>query len=145
MRSLCGLCLLVLSVFAGFAAATDVEALIDRGEAQLRTGDPAGAARSLEQAAATDPGSFRARLRLAGAYLMSQRYADSIPQFQAAIALEPDNSAAFAGLGVAYLHSGQYGPAREALRRAARLDPSKEADIAPLLERIEQRIGSHTR
>jgi len=122
---------------------TEADTLITRAEQHLRRGEHAPGIALLEQAVGLAPGSYRARLRLAGGHLLARHYRQSIDEFQAAVSMLPPNdpqrSKGFAGLGIAYLHTGRYGAARAALQEAARLDPSKRPDLDPVLAFLDRR------
>ncbi len=93
--------------------------------------------RAFEAAAAAEPGSAAAQLRLAG-FQLSQRQLDaSARSYRRAISLEPDNARAWLGLGLACLHQGKRELARSAFEQATQLDSRQAQLLAPLLSELE--------
>jgi tetratricopeptide (TPR) repeat protein len=76
-------------------AAAEVAGLVERGRAQLATGDAHAAIATLSQALARDPGSTDAYVARAEAYLALERYAHAIDDATRAIALAPERAEAF--------------------------------------------------
>lgn len=141
MRHIARLAALACSLAVFEVSADTSTASVTAGESHRRSGHQEQALESLRQAAIQQPRSIQAQLKLAGFLLNQQQYRPSVGAFQRAIGIDPTNAKAFAGLGLAYLHMGRYGPAHAALSQAVLLDPEKSADVAPLLARIEERIG----
>jgi Flp pilus assembly protein TadD len=72
------------------------------------------------------PDSIADRLLLGGSYVKAGRYADALPQLEAALALDPKNAVAESQLGGAYLGLGQLPQAIQHFERSARLAPRDE-------------------
>ncbi len=125
-------------------ASSNVDKLIEQGQAQAGAGKLDDALATLNSAVAQYPQSSLAFTRLGGVQVLRQEYQLSIKSFQQAVMLDQSNANAFVGLAVAYLHMGQYGLAREALNEAEKLDASKKAQIQKVLAWIDQRT-SHSR
>lgn len=97
------------------------------------------AQKAFEAAAAADPASTDARLRLAGFQLSRQQTTACIANYQKVISQEPKNSRAWIGLGMAYLHSSRAPLARAAFEEAIRVDPARKEKLAPLIARLDER------
>lgn len=136
---------LCLGFGAPLAYAADAAGLIQAGEQAWEAGDTAAAQQQFEQAVAEFPDSFAAANRLAGFYLMQQRYKDSVAHYQTAIGLQPDTSQAskaFIGMGMAYLHLNNPWLARAAFKEALQREPQRQEKLAPIMADLEQKIAA---
>jgi Tfp pilus assembly protein PilF len=119
---------------SGASPATD---LIAKGVKELDAGQIKDAVATFKQATEKDPRSADAQLKLAGAHMADQDFESSIACFKKAIGLNPGNSKGFIGLGIAYMHGGDDSLAQAAFEEALRLDPSREAQIKPILDKLQ--------
>ncbi len=139
MKSCVALLLLFLSTLS---QADTVADLLQKGDELQQAGNMEQAQQMFEQAVRAAPASALAQNKLAGAYLVRQAYAKSIAHYQAAIPLqqaEPAEQAkSFLGLGLAYLHSEQNPLAFAAFQEAQKLAPHYQAQLAPLLKKLQE-------
>jgi len=98
-----------------------------KAENRLAGGDPAEAARSLENIVRLDKRVYLAQWLLGLAYYTQDRHAEALPCFLAAAALRPEESRPFMYAGMAALRLGRLEQARAALERARSLQPGDEA------------------
>jgi Flp pilus assembly protein TadD len=125
---------LVLNLLAAGAWAADT-VLIAQGSKQWEEGRLGDARKSFELAAAADPGSVEAHMKLGGLLLSSSDAAAAIPIYQRVISLDANNAKAWMGLGLAYLHAGQKELSRAAFEEAVRVEPGRKAQLAGLLDK----------
>jgi Tfp pilus assembly protein PilF len=125
------------------APAGDADSLVEKGEAQLKSGQIDAAVQTLKKAVAEDPSSSLAYTRLGGAWVLKREYAAGLQSFKRAISLDANNATAFVGMAFAYLHTGRYVLARAALEEAKRIDPSKKTEADRLIAWIDERAPAN--
>lgn len=96
---------------------------IDNGKRLSETGDPAGAARSFEQALALDPDNAEIHFRLGLAARDQRRLAAAATHYRRAIELRPDYVEAHNNLGAVLQMQDDSAGALAAWRRAVALQP----------------------
>ncbi|HXE54974.1 MAG TPA: tetratricopeptide repeat protein [Tepidisphaeraceae bacterium] len=106
------------AVIHGFAA------LHRRGLDAFRRGDPAEAARVLQQSVILAPSEARLRCDLGGILGAMGRHEEAAGQFREAVRLKPDYADAWRNLGVAMERLGRIAGAMDAYRRAEALRPN---------------------
>ena len=105
-------------------------------EALLRTGDPAGARRALEEAVAERPDFLRARLQLAALDEQEERWKDAADQYARALQISPDNAELTRRRAIALLSAGDAAGARDLLAPIVagyRTDPKRGRSLGLLL------------
>jgi Flp pilus assembly protein TadD len=74
-----------------------------------------------------EPNNSEYRAFLGSQYVSAGRYADAVPQLEAAVRLNPRDAAAYGDLGTALMEQGRLPEALSHTRRAIALDPRNEA------------------
>ena len=127
-----------LVLAAATAAAGEPAAnLIAEADSYWAAGRLDQAQQSFEAAAAAEPRSAVALLRLAGFQLARQQTSASIATYQRVVGLDANNVKAWLGLGLAYLHGGDKPLARACLEQAVQLDPRQKEALAEVLANLE--------
>jgi Flp pilus assembly protein TadD len=107
---------------------TDTYELFQRGRKHLRSGMPAQATVSLEQAKRREPGSRSIREALGIAYFRLRRWEEAEVEFQALVDLSPDDEFAHRALGRALAKQGRDEEAAPHFKLAESLRPRKPAE-----------------
>lgn len=112
--------------------APDVRGELERGLADLQSGEPAAAFAALQNVLTVDPDNFDA-LNLSGvAATRLERFEDAVAFIERAIALRPDHAGAQNNMGFALRLLGRTDEAAAAYRRAVELAPNYAAAHANL-------------
>ncbi len=119
-------CTLILDR-GGEPASVKVIALVNRGAARMKSGDPVGAERDFEQALGLDPRSALALRNRARLYAIRQEYDRAIADYDAALKVEPAQSLSFVGRGFAWLRKGEVERSIRDFDSAIALDPNAGA------------------
>jgi Flp pilus assembly protein TadD len=93
------------------------------GTALMQNKEPAAAVAPLKRAVERNPRSAPIRTDLAAAYLMLQKFSDTVEHARAALELDKTYAGAHALLGIGLLNTGDAAGARAAMLEAIRLDP----------------------
>jgi Flp pilus assembly protein TadD len=109
---------------------SDTYELFQRGRKHLRSGMPAQATVSLEQAKRREPRSRSIREALGIAYFRLGRWEEAEAEFQALVDLSPDDEFAHRALGRALAKQGKSDEAAPHFKLARSLTPRKpEEDV----------------
>ena len=107
---------------------SDTYELFQRGRAHLRSGMPAQATVSLEQAKRREPASRSIREALGIAYFRLGRWEEAADEFQALVDLSPDDEFAHRALARALAKQGRRAEATPHFKLARSLRPRQAAD-----------------
>lgn len=110
-------------LFAGFASAQSGR---DGGIALYRSGDYAGAVKSLKQATKTGAGDAQAWYFLGLAYLKQDKNKESVKALKKAVALDAQNADVRSALGYVYLLMNKSDEARSEAEAALKINPNDE-------------------
>jgi Flp pilus assembly protein TadD len=109
---------------------TETYELFQKGRTHLRSGRPAQATVSLEQAKRREPASRPIREALGIAYFRLGRWEEAAAEFQALVDLSPDDEFAHRALGRALAKQGRNEEAKPHFKLARWLRPRNvEADV----------------
>jgi Flp pilus assembly protein TadD len=107
---------------------SDTYELFQRGRAHLRSGMPAQATVSLEQAKRREPASRSIREALGIAYFRLGRWEEAAEEFQALVDLSPDDEFAHRALARALSKQGRRAEATPHFKLARSLRPRQAPD-----------------
>ncbi len=136
---------LLMSLLSVSCWAGSLDALLQKGDEFWQAGELDKAQVQFEQATQEYSQDALAHSKLAGFYLIRQAYQNSITHYQHAISLQqedvPAQTKSFIGLGLSYMHSERSSLAAAAFQEALRLEPQRQAELGPLLEKLQPKGG----
>lgn len=131
-----------LVFWAGLAGANaSSDKWLEKGDGQWKDGKTDLAIKSYDEADKADPTSLKVLMKKAGLLLSTQNFESAIRTYQRALGVDPKNAKAFIGMGIAYLHGGGYDLSRAAFEEAIRLEPERKAQIAKVLDYLDEHMG----
>lgn len=116
--------ILPILVISACSGEKSVEQYLQDGRKYLERGELSKAIASLEDALRRDPELAEAHLLLGEALARSERWPETVKQFEAYQALVEDDAAGHFALGQAYVRTGELGKAASTFAEGVRVDPS---------------------
>jgi tetratricopeptide (TPR) repeat protein len=124
LARLLNLLIIGVLILAACSSEKSINEYLNDGRTHLENGELSKAIASLEEVLKRDPGLSEAHRLMGEALARSERWPESVTQFEAYQALANEDAAAYYWLGRAYVQTGDLKKAAATFGEGARIDPS---------------------